>query len=133
MRYISEQKNRTFNYKQVAYALDVTNPAAQKSVAMILAEMAFDGDLIEVSPGKYKAPERTNVVLATFVRRSNGKNSIVTDIDGETIYVAERNSMHALNGDRVKAIVSAVRRGQEPEAEVIEIVEPKEQTFFKRR
>lgn len=128
--YISEQQNRTFNYKQVAFALGITSAAAQKAIAMLLAELAFDGDIIEVSPGKYKAPQRSNVVTATFVRRSNGKNSIVTDQDGETIFVAERNSMHALNGDRVKAIVSAVRRGVEPEAEVVEIVEPKDQTFI---
>lgn len=130
IKYISEQENRTFNYKQVAFALGLTTPASHKAIAMILAELAFDGDIIEVSPGKYKAPQRSNVVMATFVRRHNGKNSIVTDPDGETIFVAERNSMHALNGDRVKAIVSAVRRGIEPEAEVIEIVEPKEQTFI---
>ncbi|MDE6177107.1 MAG: ribonuclease R, partial [Paramuribaculum sp.] len=130
LRYIASQENHTFNYRQVSFALGLNSPAAQKSVAMLLAEMAFDGDLIEVSPGKYKAPQRSNVVMATFVRRSNGKNSIITDPDGESIFVAERNSMHALNGDRVKAIVAAVRRGVEPEAEVIEIIEPKEQTFI---
>ncbi|MCM1110292.1 MAG: ribonuclease R [Clostridium sp.] len=130
LEYIGQQQNKTFNYKQVAYALGVDAPQAQKAIALQLAELAFDGDLIEVSPGKYKSPQRSNVVTATMVRRSNGKNSIVTDTDGETIFVAERNSMHALNGDKVRAIVSAVRRGVEPEAEIIEIIEPKEQTFI---
>ena len=37
--------------------------------------------------------------------------------------MAERNSMHALNGDRVKVNIAAHRRGAEPEAEVIEIIE----------
>ena len=128
--YISKQKNATFNYKQVAFAIGADTAAAHRAIAMMLAEMAFDGDLIEVSPGKYKAPQRTNVTTGTFVRRSNGKNSVVTDEDGESIFVAERNSMHALNGDRVKIIVSAARRGVEPEAEVIDIIEEKEQTFI---
>lgn len=128
--YISHQKNGTFNYKQVSYAIGADTAAAQRSVALILAEMAYDGDLIEVSPGKYKAPQRSNVVTGTFVRRSNGKNSVVTDTDSESIFVAERNSMHALNGDRVRIFVSAARRGIEPEAEVIEIIEKKDQTFI---
>ncbi len=130
LQYISEQKNNTFNYKQVAYAIGADTPAAHKIIAMQLAELAFDGDLIEVSPGKYKAPQRSNVTTGTFVRRSNGKNSVVTDEDGETIFVAERNSMHALNGDKVKIIVAARRKGMEAEAEVLEIIEKKEQTFI---
>lgn len=128
--YISKQKNNTFNYKQVAHAIGAESPSAQRSIAMMLIEMAFDGDIIEVSPGKYKAPQRTNVTTGTFVRRSNGKNSVVTDEDGESIFVAERNSMHALNGDKVKVYVAARRRGAEPEAEVVEIIEKNEQRFI---
>lgn len=128
--YISQQKNSTFNYKQVSHAIDADSAAAQRAVAMILAELAFDGEIIEVSPGKYKAPSRSNETTGTFVRRSNGKNSVITDDDGESIFIAERNSMHALNGDKVRIIVAAHRRGVEPEAEVIEIIEEKEQSFI---
>ena len=128
--YISRQKNNTFNYRQVAFAIGEDSPASHRTIALQLAELAFDGDLIEVSPGKYKAPQRGNVSTGTFVRRSNGKNSVVTDEDGESIFVAERNSMHALNGDKVRVIVAANRRGVEPEAEVVEIIEQKEQTFI---
>ncbi len=130
VNYISQQKTATFNYKQVSYAIGVDTASAQRAIALILAEMAFDGDIIEVSPGKYKAPQRSNVTTGTFVRRSNGKNSVVTDDDSETIFVAERNSMHALNGDKVRVIIAARRRGVEPEAEVIEIIEEKPQTFI---
>lgn len=129
-QYIAQAGNHTFNYRQVAHAIGLDTAAQQKSVAMLLASLAFDGDIIEVSPGKYKSPQQSNVVYATMIRRSNGKNSIITDIEGESVFVAERNSMHALNGDRVKAIVSAARRGMEPEAEIVEIVEPKEQVFI---
>lgn len=130
LNYISQQKNATFNYKQVAFAIGADNSAAHRAIALMLAELAFDGDLIEVSPGKYKAPQRSNIATGTFIRRSNGKNSVVTDDDGEAIFVAERNSMHALNGDKVKVIVAARRKGVEPEAEVIEIIEENEQTFI---
>jgi ribonuclease R len=128
--FIWKQTNNTFNYKQVSAAVGAKTPVNQRAVAMLLAEMAFDGEIIEVEMGKYKAPERTSVATGTFVRRSNGKNSVITDEDSEAIFIAERNSMRALNGDRVKIHVAARRRGQEPEAEVIEIIEKKEQTFI---
>lgn len=127
--YLQQQLNGTFNYKQVSHAVDANSPSQQKEVAMMLAEMAYDGDLIETSPGKYKLPQRNSVTIGTFVRRSNGKNGVITDADGETIFIAERNSMHALNGDKVKVIIAARRRGAEPEAEVVEIIEKAEQTF----
>ncbi|MCM1348642.1 MAG: ribonuclease R [Firmicutes bacterium] len=130
LEHISRQGNATFNYKQVAFAIGATAPAAHKAIAMLLAEMAFDGDLIEVSPGKYKSPQRNNVAIGTFVRRANGKNSVITDPDGESIMVAERNSMHALNGDRVRINIAARRRGVEPEAQVVEIIEENDQTFI---
>ena len=128
--YIARQGAATFNYKQVSAAIGAATPRLQKAVAMLLAELAFDGDLVEVSPGKYKSPQRTTMATGTFVRRSNGKNSVITDTDCETIFVAERNSMHALNGDKVRVTVAARRRGAEPEAEVVEIIEKKEQVFI---
>lgn len=128
--FISRQQNNAFNYKQVSHAIGITAGPGQKTVALILAEKAFDGDIIEIEPGKYKAPQRTNLATGTFVRRSNGKNSVITDEDEEVIFVAERNSMHALNGDRVRINVAARRKGLEPEAQVIEIIEQKEQTFI---
>ena len=128
--YINQQKNNTFNYRQVSYAIGASTPKQQRAVALTLAEMAFDGELIETTPGRYKAPARTNFATGTFVRRSNGKNSVITDDDNETIFVAERNSMHALNGDKVKVNITAHRKGAEPEAEVVEIIEKKEQVFI---
>lgn len=128
--YIAKQQNNTFNYRQVAFAIEAVLPPQQRTVALYLAELAYDGDILEVSPGKYKAPQRNSVVTGVFVRRSNGKNSVITDTDEEAIFVAERNSMHALNGDRVKVDVAARRRGAEPEAKVIEILEKADQRFI---
>lgn len=128
--YIAQQGNNTFNYKQVSHAIGAESPIAQRTVALVLAEMAFDGDLLEMSPGRYKVPMRTSYSTGTFVRRSNGKNSVILDDDNETIFVAERNSMHALNGDRVSVSIAARRRGAEPEAEVVEILEHNDQNFI---
>ena len=128
--FVRQQKNNTYNYRQVSHAIGANTPAQQRNIALMLVEMAFNGDIIEVSPGKYKSPQRGNEAVGTFIRRSNGKNSVVTDTDGETLLIAERNSMHALNGDRVRVNIAAYRRGAEPEAEVIEIIEKKEQVFI---
>ena len=129
-RYTANPASKTYNYKQVSSAIGITTPSQQRAVAMHLAEMAFDGIIIEVAPGKYKTPERNVVATGTFVRRANGKNSVITDEDGEQIFVAERNSLRALNGDRVQVSISAHVKGREPEAVVTAIIEKKDQTFI---
>ncbi len=128
--FVKSQENNTYNYRQVAHAIGASTRAQQRQVAMILVDMAFNGEIIEVSPGKYKSPRLTQATTGIFVRRSNGKNSVVTEPDGETLFVAERNSMHALNGDKVKVEIAARRRGVEPEAMVVEILEKADQQFI---
>lgn len=128
--FVAQQKGNTYNYKQVAHAIDAKTAVQQRNIALQLVEMAFNGEIIEVSPGKYKSPQRGNTATGVFVRRSNGKNSVITDADGESIFVAERNSMRSLNGDKVRVNITAHRRGAEPEAEVVEIIEKKEQNFI---
>jgi len=128
--YVGCQDGTTYNYKQVSAAVGAVTPAQQRSVALYLAELAFDGVLLEVSPGRYKTPKRAVVATGVFVRRSNGKNSVLLDEDGESVSVAERNSKNALNGDRVSVSIAARVKGKEPEAEVLEIIEKKDQTFI---
>ena len=49
--WVGQQKNNTFNYKQVSHGINAGSPMEQRAVALALAGMAFDGELQEVSPG----------------------------------------------------------------------------------
>ena len=120
--------NNQFNYKQVSHALGLNLPAQKQKVYEVLATMAQQEFLIETSPGRFKKKDRGTRVVGTFERRSNGKNQVVTE-EGEEIFVAERNSMHALNGDKVEVYVYARRRHADPEAEVTQIIERADNTF----
>lgn len=128
VEFLQQQNKQSFNYKQIAFGIGVEKQAQRLDVLNALDELVASDDIIEVDLGKYKAKSNRGVEsIGYFVRRSNGKNGVV--IDDETIMVAERNSMHALNGDKVRVVVSAARKGRNPEARVIEIVEAKEQQF----
>ena len=123
--------NAAFNYKQVAAAIGCSSPRQRALVAEALELLAIDGFLAEVGIGRYRAAGHSTVAEGLFVRRSNGKNGVIIDGENDTepIMVAERNSMHALNGDRVAVHISAARGDHEPEAQVIKIIKRKEQTF----
>ncbi len=50
--FVIQQKNNTYNYKQVSHAIGASTATQQRNVALMLVEMAFNGEIIEVSPGK---------------------------------------------------------------------------------
>ncbi len=131
INFFNSQHNETsFNYKQVSAAIGANTPRARALVAEALELLTIDGFLAETSTGRYKAAGHNVVAEGVFVRRSNGKNSVLLDEQPtEPIEVAERNSMHALNGDRVTVHISAARGGWAPEARVINIIERKQQSF----
>jgi ribonuclease R len=89
----------------------------------ILYEMLSDDYISEVEKGKYKLNTRGTEMVGTFLRKSNGKNSFIPDGSEESIFVAERNSAHAMNGDRVRIAFYAKCKNREAEGEVIEILE----------
>ena len=127
MEFLLKEYRQAFNYKQISHAIGVDASLRDDVINMLDALVAAD-DIMEVSLGKYKArSNRGTETEGVFIRRKNGRNSVM--IDDEEILVTERNSMHALNGDRVRVIISAVTRGQEPEACVVDIIEKKDQTF----
>ena len=72
---------------------------------------------------KYKLNNHGVEMTGTFQRKSNGKNSFIPEGGGDPIFIAERNSAHAMNNDKVRIAFYAKRRGREAEGEVIEILE----------
>lgn len=119
----------TFNYKQISKLIGVENQVQKLQVADILSELAAESFIAEIDRGRYRLNSIGTMAVGTFMRRSNGKNSFIPEDGGTPIFVAERNSGHAMNGDKVKVQLFAKRRGAEPEGEVVEILETKERTF----
>ena len=111
------------NYKQVSAEIGVTSQVNKLLVNEILSSLQADDFLIEEDRGKYRLNGLGTIAVGTFERKSNGKNSFIPEDGGNAIFVAERNSMHAMNGDRVKVQILAKRKRRDPEAEIIEILE----------
>lgn len=118
-----------FNYKQISKIIGVENQVQKLQVADILSDLAAENFIAEIDRGRYRLSSIGTVAVGTFMRRSNGKNSFIPEDGGSPIFVAERNSGHAMNGDKVKVQLFAKRKGAEPEGEVVEIMETKERTF----
>ena len=123
--FFQENPNETFSFKQIFRALRlVTHPAKMLAIDT-MEEMAWDDYLSKVSENSYRLNLKTQVQEGTFVRKANGKNSFLPDDGGTPVFVSERNSMYALNGDRVKVAYMARREKHIKEAMVVEILSHK--------
>ncbi|MDR0685982.1 MAG: ribonuclease R [Dysgonamonadaceae bacterium] len=119
----------SMTHRQVSGSIGAVSQLNRQFVAHLLENFVQNEFLIEVERGRYKLNGKGTVAEGRFERRSSGKNSFVPDDGSISLFVAERNSLHAMNGDRVRVQVLAKRKGKTPEAEVIEILERNQNNF----
>jgi len=113
----------TLGMKYIFSVLHLDNHPLKMLCMDILEEMKEDGFITEVDDNKYRYNNRGQILEGVFFRKSNGKNTFVPEGGGEPILIAERNSAHAMNNDKVRISLFAKRRNKTPEGEVVEILE----------
>ena len=123
--FFQEHPNETYSFKQIFRALKLDTHPAKMLAIDTMDEMAWDDYLSKGSDNTYRLNLKTQVQEGTFIRKANGKNSFQPDDGGKPIFVSERNSMFALNGDRVKVTMMARRQNHIKEAMVVEILSHK--------
>ncbi|MDR2955689.1 MAG: ribonuclease R [Prevotella sp.] len=131
VNFFNNHSGDSFSLKQVAEKLGMKKASEKQLLSNIVFELLEEAFVIETTRGKFKSNNRGLFLEGVFERRSNGKNFFVADGDDEHshIFIAERNSAHAMNGDRVKIQMLAKRKGYDSEGEVVEILERKQNTF----
>ncbi len=125
----NEFPEKEYDVKDLFAHFKASNHPAKMIVMDALNDLVLDDYVTSDGQGHYRNAVRSNVMEGTFVRKRNGRNSFVPDDGGKSILVCERNSLHALDGDRVRVTMLARRAGHTREAEVTEILERANDTF----
>ena len=130
--FFSGQPGKTLSFKEIFRSMHLSTHPAKMLAIDIMEEMAWDDFLTKVSDTSYQLNTKGQVQEGTFIRKANGKNSFIPDGGEKPIFVAERNSMGALNGDHVKVSFMARRQKHIKEAQVIEILRRAKDQFVGR-
>lgn len=125
----NESPETEFDVKDLFVKFKATNHPAKMIILDALSDLVLDDYIATDGNGHYHNTVRSHVMEGTFMRKRNGRNSFVPDDGGKNILVCERNSLHALDGDRVKVTMLARRAGHSREAEVCEILKRANDTF----
>ena len=123
------KQDEVISLKYIFSELKLTTHPLKMLCMDIRSDLLADDYITEVDKNKYKLNNHGIEMTGTFQRKSNGKNSFIPEGGGDPIFVAERNSAHAMNNDKVRIAFYAKRRGCEAEGEVIEILQRANDTF----
>ena len=104
-----------------------THPMRSMCLDIVL-DLVEDGFLKE-KDGQFTLMQKSKFVEGVLQRRVGGKNFLVPDDGSDPVFVAERNSAGAVNGDRVKVVLFARRPHAALEGEVTEILKRAKDTF----
>ena len=129
MNFFQMKATESFGLKQIFRGLKLTTHPAKRLCVDILDEMLEDNFLQMDEKGDFKLNDHGQVLTGIFQRKSNGKNTFVPDDGSESIFIAERNSAHAMNNDKVRVVLCAKKKKQDLEGQVIEILEHANDTF----
>ncbi|MCF0203111.1 MAG: ribonuclease R [Bacteroidaceae bacterium] len=119
----SSEPEKNFTLKQIFKLLHLDKHPKKMIAMQVLEEMEWDDYISRTAAGSFKLNRKEQVQTGTFIRRGNGRNSFQPDEGGKPVLVTERNSMFALNGDKVKVAYLARKRNHTREAIVTEIIE----------
>lgn len=122
MSFFQRNPNEAYSFKQIFKTLKFDTHPLKMLAVDTMEEMAWDDYLVKVSDNSYRLNTSTQVCEGTFKRKANGKNSFVPDDGSTPVFVAERNSMSALDGDHVQVTYLARKRNYIKEAVVTAIL-----------
>lgn len=124
----NDNPEKSFNYRQISALLDIKSDSQRMFVDELMLELADEEFLVKVSRGKYKLNPRGGYITGVIERRGV-KTYLIPDDEGEAVFIPERKTNHALANDKVKVFLYARRKGQEPEGEVVEVLQRSRDTF----
>ena len=123
-----DNQDSTISVKRLYDELKLKTHPMRSMCLDIVLDLVEDGFLKE-KDGQFCLMQKSKFIEGVLQRRVGGKNFLVPDDGSDPIFVAERNSAGAVNGDRVRIVLFARRPHSGPEGEVTEILKRAKDTF----
>ena len=117
---------QTFNYKQVAKRLGITQTSKREIINKVIYELADKDLLLEDQRGRFKL-KATESNLDSLVGKvdmtSSGTAYIEVEGMPEDVFISEQNLGVALHGDLVEVGIIKVKKSGKPAGKIIRVIE----------
>ncbi|WP_248724560.1 ribonuclease R family protein [Seonamhaeicola sp. ML3] len=119
---LRKERNKSFNYKQIAAKLGVNDASSRNQIIKTLAKLAAKEEIKQVDRGKFKAIVNTTYHTGILEATSRGAGYIICEDFEEDIYIASNNINKALDGDEVEFYLYKRRKRGRLEGEITQIL-----------
>ncbi|WP_323787476.1 ribonuclease R [Psychroserpens sp.] len=119
---LKKERNKTFNYKQIAAILGVNDASSRNQIIKKLHQLKAKQEIEEIDRGKFKAIVNTEYHTGRVDMASRGSGYIISDDFEDDVYIASNNMNKALHGDEVEFYAYKRRKRGKLEGEITSII-----------
>lgn len=129
LRFMNQNTNKIYNYKQISNGIDYKNPRQRELVIQALHRLLGSQKIKETEKGKYILNLKIEGALTGTIDFNQSGNAYVR-VDGveNDIFIHQKNVKDALQGDKVM-IVTYHFKGKKIEGSVLNVLERAKDTF----
>lgn len=129
LKILKADKNKSYNYKQIAGKLGVNDASSRNQIIKILHKLKAKQEIEEVDRGKFKAIISTDYHTGFIEVNSKETGYVICDDFDEDIFIASNNLNKALDGDEVELYVFKRRKRGRLEGEITQIIKRAKSEF----
>ena len=119
---LKKERNKSFNYKQIAAILGVNDASSRNQIIKTLAKLAAKQEIEQVDRGKFKAIVSAEYYTGILDLASKGNGYVISDDFEDDIFIASNNINKALHGDEVEFYAYKRRKKGKLEGEITNIL-----------
>ena len=119
---LKKERNKSFNYKQIAAILGVNDASSRNQIIKTLAKLAAKQEIEQVDRGKFKAIVSAEYYTGILDLASKGNGYIISDDFEDDVFIASNNINKALHGDEVEFYAYKRRKKGKLEGEITNIL-----------
>jgi ribonuclease R len=129
LKALNNNPSRAYNYKQIASLLKIDDHAEKQLLNAILTKLTEQSLVKEVERGKYQATKTGTTITGKVDMTQSGSAFIISAESEKDIFVSNRKTMNAYNGDMVRVLVYPQNGSRRPEGEIVEIITRAKEQF----
>lgn len=119
---LTKNPSKSFNYKQIAAELNITDHSQRLLINAILEELEANDAVSQVERGKFRLKSTERFITGKVDMTASGTAYIISEESEDDVMVGARKTLNALHGDIVRVLLYPKRKGKQ-EGEIVEVIE----------
>lgn len=119
---LKENKNKSFNHKQIASKLGVNDVSSRNQIIKNLHKLLANKEIKEIERGKFQIAISSEYYIGVVDMASRGNAYVVIEDFDHDVFISSNNRRKALHGDTVELYIYKRNHNGKKEGEITQII-----------